>query len=311
MEDLFSPLPPPPSPDTATAALGPSSSFPFLPSSSSSPVLLTSASLASSLELYELHYQSLKKPPLKIDSILRRVNHIKKGDHTSRSRSSTQQRRLEDFISQEYHHHLFTLRQQGVFVYNPHTSTLKYNEVIYLLQNTSILFLEHLSNSTDIVHELVSYFHGKKLILCGGSLSAQNFHYFISFLLTREAPLTLHLDAIAIHFHHSLTQMSRCLSSNLCKMLFELSVDIESVGILGICSLLVSLKVPCPFLPPLIPPPLPSPPSSGQSLCSCLHHEDLLCLFLSPLHGRLLQDLSQELFSSCNRPLPLSSLSLL
>jgi hypothetical protein len=205
---------------------------PVVPLSPAAAALSRSALSPSSLQIYEHHYQSIKKPPLNLNLILKRVNTVKKGG----SKES-------DFISREYHQHLFTLRQNGIFIYNPLTSSLKYNEVIYLIQNTSTLFLEQLSHTSDILQDLVTYFQGNKLILCGGFFSEQNFHHFITFLFTREgtSAVTIHFTEMIIQYSQ-LIQMSKCLSSNLCK-LHELSVDVASVGILGICSLIVSLKV--------------------------------------------------------------------
>mmetsp|Transcript_767 Transcript_767/g.1275 ORF Transcript_767/g.1275 Transcript_767/m.1275 type:complete len:293 (-) Transcript_767:50-928(-) len=162
-----------------------------------------------------------------VEAIFRRVDRMKKGS-------------TKDFVSEEYHNHVFRLRQTGILIVDCSNTTLRHNELTYLIQNARTIFSQSAGEHTSVIKEVTSYFTGDKIIFCGGSISDNGARELFYLLNTREEPLSLHFSEVIMPFK-GVARISRAISMNFAKMK-EFSVDSSSVGSLGIAALLVALK---------------------------------------------------------------------
>lgn len=175
----------------------------------------------------------------------------------------------KDFQSENFHKHLFRLRQSGVFMFEyVNTSSgvvgLSKGELRYLLQHAGTVFCQQVS--TIAIRTISKRFIGNKVILCSGVITDAdvNTHIYRLITLPREAPLSLHITGINMRFNTALSlcfriQVASSMVTAIVKdaelnkqlvidsyYLSELAIDSDSFGSLAIAVLLMSLKVRLP-----------------------------------------------------------------
>ena len=167
---------------------------------------------------------------LDIEAIFRKADRMKIGKGS-----------VKEFASEEYHSHVFRLRQSGVLIIDSSTTLLRHDELTYLIQNARTIFSQSSGEHTNVIREVTRFFLGDKIIFCGGTISDSGARELFYMLSTREDPVSLHLSEVAIPYK-GITRLARAISLNFAK-LKEFSVDSVSVGSLGLATLLVSIKV--------------------------------------------------------------------
>jgi hypothetical protein len=148
---------------------------------------------------------------------------------------------MKDFSSEDYHNHMFRLKQTGVLVVDSSTTAaLNPNELAFLIQSATTLFSQA-SGEHNAVRDIANNFHGNKIIFCGGWISATNAHDLYYLLTSREEKICINFSEVTVCFK-AVSKIARSLEHNFAKIR-ELSIDSDSMGSLGIAALLVSLKV--------------------------------------------------------------------
>ena len=148
---------------------------------------------------------------------------------------------MTDFSSEEYHNHLFRLKQTGVLVVDSAAVVvLRPNELAFLIESATTLFSQA-AGEHQTVRDIATNFHGNKLIFCGGMISESTAHDLYYLLTSREEKIAINFSEVTVCFK-AVSKIARSLEHNFAKIR-ELSVDSDSMGSLGIAALLVSLKV--------------------------------------------------------------------
>lgn len=151
--------------------------------------------------------------------------------------------------SKECQKYLFQIRKNGIFIINFLNYNLNFNELNYLILNSKIIFIENIyeTNFTSLLLQfLIQVFNGNKIIFCGGHINSEMMKQIVTFLVLREELLTLHFNEVNITYN-ILKPLLQTIQSNI-TMISELSIDVESVGIFGLCSIIVSLRVSIIFI---------------------------------------------------------------
>jgi hypothetical protein len=162
-----------------------------------------------------------------IEAIFRKVDRMKKGS-------------VKDFASEEYHAHIFRLRQSGVLIIDSSSTMLRQNELSFLIQNARTIFSQSTGEHSNVIRDVTRYFLGDKIIFCGGTISDSGARELFYLLTTREDPIALHLSEVKIPYK-GIARLARAISLNFAKMR-EFSVDSISVGSLGLATLIVAIK---------------------------------------------------------------------
>ena len=148
---------------------------------------------------------------------------------------------MKDFSSEDYHSHLFRLKQTGVLVVDSSNTTgLQPNELAFLIQSATTLFSQA-SGEHHRISAIANNFQGTKLIFCGGMISDSSAYDLYYLLTSREEKICINFTEVTVCFK-AVTKIARSLEHNFAKIR-ELSIDSESMGSLGLAALFVSLKV--------------------------------------------------------------------
>lgn len=145
-----------------------------------------------------------------------------------------------DFKSEEFHSHLFRLKQTGIFILDSSSTMLRPGELAYLIQHASTIFAQAIGEHTEIA-DISSNFHGNKVIICGGVISERSARDLFQFLCNQEGILSLHFSDVCIPYQ-AVASVCRVVALNLAPIK-EISVDIYSMGCLGLAAMITALRV--------------------------------------------------------------------
>ena len=158
---------------------------------------------------------------------------------------------LKSFTSETFHSHLFNAKKSNTVVLDSTKPMIEDDEIAYLSSITDVFFCQ--TGSRDGNHALkvvVKKFRGTKLVVFGGEvdlLAARELCFFVSNLpeengvTVSERQLKLHLSGAPLKYR-AVEILSRGIAGSGC-WITELSVDISSIGILGMITLLAALRV--------------------------------------------------------------------
>ena len=155
--------------------------------------------------------------------------------------SSINLSRYQQFQSVAFYNHLFRIKKSGIFTFDGSLNELSDNEIVYCAKECDAIFCPFASDAQ--LNILLSHFQGRKLMICGGSISSVGMQELIKFIATSsmEKDLSMSLGNVMIHTKDIHTFIG-CVRYNHFPHLNELSVDFNSLGKIGVCSLFASLS---------------------------------------------------------------------
>ena len=158
---------------------------------------------------------------------------------------------LKSFSSEVFHSHLFNFKRSNTVVLDSSKPMIQDDEIAYLAGISDAMFCQTGSASgNSALRVIIKHFKGSKLVVFGGSIDslvARDLCFFLSTPLADkdelEKPrvLKIHLSMAPMKFE-VVERFSRSMAAATC-WLSELSVDISSVGVLGIVTVLSALRV--------------------------------------------------------------------
>lgn len=185
---------------------------------------------------------------------------------------SAKMQALTTTSSPEFHSHMYRLQQTGIFIFDPYTMAaaagdrlspgLRPLELAFIMQSAHTVFIQN-TNSLAL-RSLFRHFVGRKIVLCGGSLSCVDVMYLLCYMGDRREAVSLHISDTLVAFSATLAiiqcmgepstnagmmlaTLSRGLkvvqpSLNCLMPLEELSLDTTSIGPMGMALFIASLR---------------------------------------------------------------------
>lgn len=158
---------------------------------------------------------------------------------------------LKSFVSEVFHSHLFNVKRSNTVVLDNSKPMIHDDEISYLAGICDALFCQTgYVAGNNALKVVIKNFKGSKLVAFGGSIDtlvARDLCFFLSAPspddaeLEKPRVLKIHLSAAPMKFE-VVERFSRSLAASTC-WLSELSVDISSLGVLGIVTVLSALRV--------------------------------------------------------------------
>lgn len=156
---------------------------------------------------------------------------------------------LKSFSSEVFHGHLFNVKRSNAIVLDQTKPMIQDDEIAYLAGVTDALFCQvGYRAGNHALKVAIKHFTGTKLVIFGGRVEskvANDLIFFLSYdsgeCRNSDRDLKVHLSAAPIRFS-AVERLARSIAGATCK-LTELSVDVTSVGVLGLLTILSSLRV--------------------------------------------------------------------
>ncbi len=155
---------------------------------------------------------------------------------------------VHSFASDVFHEHLFNLKRSGALVIDSSRAMITNDEIVYLAGLAEVVFCQvHSAAGNNALRYVIQGFRGSKLVVFGGALeeaASKDLFFFCSNIRNESGTvklLKLHFNKTVINFE-LIESFSRVLVLG-STLIEELSIDVESVGILGMYVLIASLRV--------------------------------------------------------------------
>ena len=200
-------------------------------SSASSKIVITG-------DMSKLEGPKSVNKPLKIS---KKASRILTSKSTPNLKSSTKSK-YDEFQSVEFYNHLFKIKKSGIFSFNGNEDeSLSDNELIYCTKGADVLFCPNVTDNQ--LSKMLPHFNGRKIVLCGGRIGLTAVQNLIKFLAESIVPhgLSLTLNNLEISCS-DLNQFFMYFKFNYLYPMKELSVDMESLGILGVSTFIATMS---------------------------------------------------------------------
>lgn len=159
---------------------------------------------------------------------------------------------LKCFSSEAFHSHLFNVKRSNTVVLDNTKPMVEDEEVAYLAGITDAIFCQTGSRGgNNALKIILKHFKGSKLVIFGGKVNlsvSRDLSFFITAGVQQDGKiegdknnLKIHLSGAPIPFE-AVERLARGIASPSC-FLSELSLDISSIGTLGIVNILAAMRV--------------------------------------------------------------------